>query len=125
LYLTSKIEDDIYIKFNQTELQRVIDNNLSNAIKYSFSNSTIFVNLFYIDDENVELNVITNSKSIDDINRIFEDFYRENSSRGGFGLGLKIVKDICDKNFVTISILSDKKETKFTYRFKINENTTS
>ena len=31
-------------------------------------------------------------------------FYRENSARGGFGLGLKIVKDICDKNLVIISL---------------------
>ncbi|RBQ32336.1 histidine kinase [Arcobacter sp. FW59] len=125
LYFIKNIEDDVYIKFNSTELQRVIDNNLSNAVKYSFSTSAIFIKLFYIDDENIEFSVTTNSKSIDDVDRIFEDFYRENSSRGGFGLGLKIVKEICDKNFVTISILSDKKETKFTYRFKINENTTS
>jgi len=56
-------------------------------------------------------------------NKIFDDFYRENSARGGFGLGLKIVKDICDKNLVIIDLQSNEKETKFTYRFKINENT--
>ncbi|RBQ27578.1 MULTISPECIES: cache domain-containing protein [Arcobacteraceae] len=125
LYFIKNIEEDVYIKFNAIELQRVIDNNLSNAVKYSFSSSPIFVKLFYIDDEIIEFSVTTNSKSIEDVDKIFEDFYRENSSRGGFGLGLKIVKEICDKNFVTISILSDKKETKFTYRFKINENTAS
>jgi len=35
------------------------------------------------------------------------------------------VKDICDKNLVIIDIDSNEKETKFTYRFKINENTTT
>ena len=61
----------------------------------------------------------------ENVDKIFDDFYRENSARGGFGLGLKIVKEICDKNLVIIDILSDAKETKLIYRFKINEDTTS
>jgi signal transduction histidine kinase len=122
LYFVSNIENDIYIKFNKTELQRIIDNNLSNAIKYSYQKSPIFVRLDYINDDEVEFSVTTNSKKVEYQNRIFDDFYRENNARGGFGLGLKIVKDICDKNLVIISLKSNEKETKFTYRFKINEN---
>ncbi|GGD32583.1 hypothetical protein GCM10012288_03140 [Malaciobacter pacificus] len=125
LYFISNIDDDIYIKFNITELQRVIDNNLSNAIKYSYAKSPIFVKLEYTKDDDVEFSVVTNSKKIEYQNKIFDDFYRENSARGGFGLGLKIVKEICDKNLVIINLESTDKETKFTYRFKINENTTS
>lgn len=78
-----------------------------------------------MNDNEIEFSVTTNSKIIENTNKIFEDFYRENKARGGFGLGLKIVKEICDKNLVTIEILSDKKETKFSYRFKINEDTTT
>ena len=63
----------------------------------------------------------TNSQKIDNTNKIFNDFYRENNARGGFGLGLKIVKEICDKNLVTIEILSDKKETKFSYIYLFYE----
>ena len=125
LHFVSNIENDIYIKFNITELQRIIDNNLSNAIKYSFAKSAITVNLDYIDDEEVEFSVSTNSNKIENKNKIFDDFYRENNSRGGFGLGLKIVKEICDKNLVIIMLDSNEKETKFTYRFKINEDTTT
>lgn len=125
LYFISNIQNDIYIKFNNTELQRIIDNNLSNAIKYSHAKSPIFVKLDYTKDDDVEFSVTTNSKKIEYQNRIFDDFYRENSARGGFGLGLKIVKEICDKNLVIINLESTDKETKFTYRFKINENTTS
>lgn len=125
LYFVSNIEKDIYIKFNKTELQRIIDNNLSNAIKYSHPKSPIFVRLDYMNDNEVEFSVSTNSKKIEYQNRIFDDFYRENNARGGFGLGLKIVKDICDKSLVIIKLESNDKETKFTYRFKINENTTA
>ncbi len=125
LYFICNIEEDIYIKFNKTELQRIVDNNLSNAIKYSFPKSPIFVRLDYINDKEVEFSVCTNSQKIESQNKIFDDFYRENSARGGFGLGLRIVKDICDKNSVTIKLESNDKETKFTYRFKINEDTTT
>jgi signal transduction histidine kinase len=125
LHFINTIENDIYIKFNIIELQRVIDNNLSNAIKYSFAKSPILVELDYINDEEIEFSVTTNSKTIEQKNKIFDDFYRENNARGGFGLGLKIVKDICDKNFVIINLDSNEKETKFTYRFKINEDTTT
>jgi signal transduction histidine kinase len=83
------------------------------------------VNLDYINDEEVEFSVSTNSHKIENKNKIFDDFYRENNARGGFGLGLKIVKDICDKNLVIINLDSNAKETKFTYRFKINEDTTT
>ena len=81
--------------------------------------------LYYLDDDEIEFSVATNSKKIEHADKIFDDFYRENNARGGFGLGLKIVKDICDKNFVIIKLESNEKETKFTYRFKINEDTTA
>ncbi len=121
----SAIEDDIYIKFNKTELQRIIDNNISNAIKYSYPKSQIYISLSYFNDHYVQFSVKTNSEEIKNANEIFNDFYRENNSRGGFGLGLKIVKEICDKNLVIIKLDSNKNYTKFTYRFKINENTTT
>ena len=114
LYFINNIEPDLYIKFNIIELQRIIDNNISNAIKYSFAESPIFIKLYYLNDDEIEFSVATNSKKIENTDKIFDDFYRENSARGGFGLGLKIVKDICDKNLVIIDLQSNEKETKFT-----------
>ena len=125
LYFINNIDEDMYIKFNITELQRIIDNNLSNAIKYSYTKSPIFIKLEYLNDDEIEFSVTTHSKEIDSVEKIFDDFYRENSARGGFGLGLKIVKDICDKNLVIINLQSNEKKTKFTYRFRINEDTTA
>ncbi|RXJ90328.1 histidine kinase [Arcobacter sp. CECT 8983] len=125
LYFINNIEEDIYIKFNNTELQRIVDNNISNSIKYSKPKSPIYIRLSYFNDDIVEFSVKTNSEKIENKDKIFSDFYRENSSRGGFGLGLRIVKEICDKNLVIINLDSNDKDTKFTYRFRINENTTS
>ena len=34
--IEENIEDDIFIDINEIELERIIDNNLSNAIKYGF-----------------------------------------------------------------------------------------
>ena len=125
LYFINNIEEDMYIKFNNTELQRIIDNNLSNAIKYSYAKSPIFVKLEYLNDNEIKFSVTTHSKQINSVEKIFDDFYRENNARGGFGLGLKIVKDICDKNLVIINLQSDEEKTKFTYRFRINEDITA
>lgn len=124
LFITS-IEEDVYLRFNKTLLERIIDNNLSNAIKYSHSNSTIYVELSYKDTNDIEFSVRTNSKKIADSDKIFNDFYRENNARGGFGIGLRIVKEISDKNNVIIKLESNDEFTKFTYRFKIDENITT
>ncbi len=118
LFITN-IQGDVFINFNETELQRVIDNNISNAIKYSCKDSIIFIKLQGQNDF-VVFEIKTNSKKIVDINKVFNDqFYRENSAKGGFGLGLKIVKEICDHNSVLIDVNSKENETIFTYRFKI------
>ncbi|RXJ86017.1 cache domain-containing protein [Arcobacter sp. CECT 8985] len=125
LFFIANVQEDIYIKFNKTQLQRVIDNNISNAIKYSYAKSPIYIKLKYLNDEKIEFQVKTASEKIENKDKIFNDFYRENNARGGFGLGLRIVKEICDKNLVIIKLDSNEQETKFTYRFNINENTTS
>jgi len=124
LFFVTNIQDPIFINFNKTLLQRILDNNISNAIKYSFKDSPIFIKLLK-DDLGITFEVKTSSKKIQNTDKIFNDFYRENDARGGFGLGLRIVKEICDKNKVIIMLNSTDECTKFTYRFTKNENTTS
>ncbi|PLY09361.1 MAG: histidine kinase [Arcobacter sp.] len=124
LFFVTNIQDPIFLNFNKTLLQRILDNNISNAIKYSFKDSPIYVKLLK-DDLGIIFEVKTNSKKIEQKDRIFNDFYRENDARGGFGLGLRIVKEICDKNNVIINLDSTDENTKFTYRFTKDENTAS
>ncbi len=110
------IEDDIWITFNETQLQRVCDNTLSNAIKYSYENSVIEIVLLK-GNNCIILSVENRGNTIENPSNLFERYYRENEARGGFGLGLNIIKEICDKKDVEIKVDSKNNKTKFEYLF--------
>jgi two-component sensor histidine kinase len=114
------IEKNIFINFNEVALYRIIDNNLSNAIKYSKDHATIKITLEK-KQESIFLIFEDNVVGIKDTNKIFERYYRGDKISGGFGIGLSIVKKICDTN--NILIVVDSKVnigTKFLYKFKDN-----
>ena len=92
-------------------IQRVVQNLLDNAIKYSPENSLIRIQM--VDGEDaVQLHIADQGKGIlaEDIPYIFERYYRcqqqRHSSKLGSGLGLAIVKKICDLHESTISVTS-------------------
>lgn len=111
------IDDEVMIRFNPTQLQRIIDNNLSNAIKYSREEGKIDLFLVGLDDRCV-MSFKDYGVGIEDVNRIFERYYRENRDKGGFGIGLNIVKSIIDKAGIELSIDSVYGEgSTFSYSF--------
>ncbi len=112
----TNMDSNLKISFNEVKLQRIIDNNISNAIKYSFPDSAIFIKLLK-DNDKIVFSVKTNSEQIQDVTQIFSSFYRESDTKGGFGIGLNIVKDICDENSVKIILDSKEDETTFEYQF--------
>lgn len=109
----------IYILFNETKLQRIIDNNLTNAIKYTFENEKIIVSL-NIEDDNCHFCVASHSRKIQKPEKIFEEYYREEKAQDGFGLGLNLVKRICKEENVKITLHSDENTTSFSYQFKVD-----
>ncbi|HLD24210.1 MAG TPA: HAMP domain-containing sensor histidine kinase, partial [Sulfuricurvum sp.] len=111
------IDKGVAIVFNPTQLQRIIDNNISNAIKYSHEEGKIEVILERFENQCV-IRFRDNGVGIEDINRIFERYYRENRDKGGFGIGLNIVKSIVDKAGIELQIDSVYGEgSTFTYIF--------
>ena len=115
--MLSCIEPNISIYFNEVELQRIIDNNLSNAVKYAKKSSDIMIELQQ-NKEHIILEFITHSVKIEDTQRIFEPFHQEEEIKGGFGLGLEIVGSICVKENIKIEVESNDDITTFKYLFK-------
>ncbi len=80
------------IRMNREDLSRLLDNVLSNALKYSDPGSTVTVTLrncrLSVRDEGIGM-------SPEEIGRVFKRYQRANRERGGFGIGLSIVAQIC------------------------------
>lgn len=119
--ILSDIQTDIQIDINPKQLQTLIDNNISNAIKYSYEENIIKITL-YAKDDSYYLEFKDYGIGIKDIDKIFTRYYREERQTGGFGIGLNIVKTIIDENNITLDIISEvKKGSTFTYKFPIKK----
>jgi len=91
----------------KSSVYRLIDNLISNAIKYSDVGDTITVTL-----KNNILAVKDTGIGIDDKMQedIFKRYYRAGDERGGFGIGLSIVLSICKKYKIKLGLDSKKGE---------------
>lgn len=87
----------------ESRAELLISNLLSNAIKYSMPESTIHITLknglFIIKDEGVGI-------AKDKLEAIFELYNRDSKIAGGFGVGLNIVKQICDTYKIEVKVSS-------------------
>ncbi len=117
IVIFADVEDGITLHFNATQLQRIIDNNISNAIKYSYEESKIEVTLKRSADR-CELIFKDYGFGIEDTDKIFDRYYREETGKGGFGIGLNIVKSIMEETGIELAVQSTpKKGSIFTYTF--------
>ena len=120
IIINTKLQECGIVYMNEKQLQRVIDNNISNAIKYSYENSTIDIAL-YMKDKRCHLSFQDYGVGIKKTEKIFSRYYREDTSKGGFGIGLNIVKSIINKENIDLHIESEpKKGTLFLYTFPLN-----
>lgn len=94
-----------HIHFNPTKLQRIVDNTLSNAIKFSNKDSKIEISLSSA-GEDVVLSIRDFGSGIKDPQKITNQYYRENEEKTGFGLGMSIVKSIVDSADISMRIES-------------------
>lgn len=107
--IEAKINSEALVWGNRVELARMFYNLLDNAIKYTHSNGTIEITDKIVLNKYV-LNINDNGVGIakDIIDKIFDPFFRGNSSSNvkGAGLGLTLVKKIIERHNGTISIKS-------------------
>ena len=103
--LHSDICSGVEYTFSKTKLQRIVDNTISNAIKYSHDNSNVDIRLQY-SDEHIVFSVQDYGVGIESTEKIFSRYYRENEAKGGFGIGLNIVKQITEEENIVIDVSS-------------------
>lgn len=114
----ANIANDVWITMNDTELERLIDNNLSNAIKHSSDKSEIEIVLEKNGSE-IVLRFISKGENIRDVAKLFDKNYTESyGAKRSLGLGLNMVKTICEKNSIDYIAHSEKGINTFTYTFK-------
>ncbi len=102
-----KINFDIHCNANielfmdKIKLAKLIDNIISNAIKYNKIKGSITIIL-----NNNKLIIKDSGKGIEQehLEELFDRYSRFDNAVGGFGIGLNIVKMICDEYQIKISI---------------------
>ena len=92
----------IFVNGDREKINQVVLNLVDNSIKYGRDNGTTEVSIESLTDKKLLIRITDNGYGIEKkhISRLFERFYRTDSSRsrdiGGSGLGLSIVKHIIE-----------------------------
>lgn len=87
--------------------EQMLDNILSNAMKYSHKDSPISLtldkNIFSIRDEGIGM-------SASELLRVHERYFQGDESKDGQGIGLALVKAYCESENIKITIQSEKEK---------------
>ncbi len=124
LIFEKNVDQDVFVYCDKREVEKVITNLVSNAIKYSGKNSKIIVSL--LEDNNwVKIKISDDGVGIgEDIQeQIFERYFQGNSpehlSEAGTGIGLSYVKDVMDLHHGKVTLSSNPSQgSVFTLWFK-------
>ena len=125
LSFATDIESNVSAYVDVDKMERIIDNLIRNAVFYSYPKTEIKVTLERTETENeagsmIKLVVENRGKTIskDKLGRIFDQFFRADTSRssatGGSGLGLAIVKQLVTAHDGTITAESENETIRFT-----------
>jgi len=90
---------DTVIRSNQNAVDRILDNLLTNACKYNIKNGQVNLSM-----QNNILSISDTGIGIKNPTKVFQRYYKEN--RNGLGIGMNIVKQLCDILNITININS-------------------
>lgn len=117
--IQTDLQPEIKINGDADYLARVFDNLFRNAVNYSYKNSCMTLRAFSKDGRAfISLKNQSDIIPPEKLSRIFDKFYRLDSSRqsgtGGSGLGLAIAKEIVEQHGGSITAASDASGTAFT-----------
>ena len=96
---------DTTIEVDKIGFEQMIDNLLSNAMKYSKKETLISIGL---DEDTLSIIDKGIGMSSMDLLQVYERYYQADENREGAGIGLSLVKSYCDEQGIEIQILSQK-----------------
>jgi len=101
--LETIISDDIQVKVDSMRFEELINNLVSNAVKYSPDGGIITIRAEETKDNRIQLSIQDTGMGMSEeqLNHIFDEFYKADESRHDFtstGLGLSICKKIMEKH---------------------------
>ena len=107
--------DDTKVVIDREDFKRLFSNLISNTIKYNKKGGDVKIvlknGILTIEDTGIGIDR-------DKINNIFDRYYRTTENSGGFGIGLNIVRQVCNKYNIGLDVSSIKnKGTKFILKF--------
>ena len=98
---------DILLKADKIGFEKMIDNLLMNAMKYSSKASPVKIllkeNTLVIEDKGIGMDETQ-------LLRVYERYYQSDSQHEGQGIGLALVKAYCDESGIEIQIRSQKEK---------------
>lgn len=110
LYSHALFKEDleaISVNIDRIGLAKVIDNIIDNGVKYSPQNTEIV-----IVSRDKKLNISDNGRGMDEVElfQIFDRYYQSDENDLGFGIGLGLVKNYCDRYKIKLHVDSKKGE---------------
>ena len=105
--------DRLKVWFDRSALDKIVDNLLSNAFKYTYDEGSIEVSVSEGPNHTAELQVIDSGMGIrGDVNKLFDRFYQGSASRSlhieGTGIGLNLCKMMVEMHHGTIEAANRK-----------------
>ena len=112
LNYNSNIAQNIYVKVDDNKLEKIINNLVSNAIKFTKRNGSVSFNAD-LNQSQLSIQVEDNGSGIhaDDLPYVFERFYqsqqKSESLQGGTGIGLALSKELAELMKGNLSVKSE------------------
>lgn len=104
--LSYEVIENSFLLIDKTKFSKLLDNLISNAIKYNKINGSIMITLsknkLVVEDSGIGI-------AEENISKMFTRYSRFNTSKGGFGIGLSIVSLIAKEYDLKIDISSKEK----------------
>ena len=121
--------DRLNVWLDRNALDKVVDNLLSNAFKYTYDGGEIELRISKLDEKTAELQVIDSGMGIKgDVHKIFDRFYQGSASRSlhieGTGIGLNLCKMMVELHHGTIEAANreDTQGSIFTVRLPLGNS---